>query len=193
MFRSTLLAVPLTAALLSPAMAHTGVAEVGSFTSGVAHPLGGTDHILAMVAVGLWAVLAGGRALWIWPSTFVAMMLAGFAAASWGLPIPFVEPAISLSVVILGLFVALAMKAPLGLGAAIAGLFAFFHGHAHGVEATAASLTPYAIGFALATAGLHASGIGVGVLVEGCIGRAALRTIGGAQVLGGLALMAGLP
>jgi len=185
--------VALTGALVSPTFAHIGVGQVNSFTSGIAHPLLGADHILAMVAIGLWAVLAGGRALWIWPSTFVAMMLAGFAAASWGLPIPFVEPAISLSVVILGLFVALAMKAPLGLGAAIAGLFAFFHGHAHGAEATAASLTPYATGFALATAGLHASGIGVGVLVEGCIGRAALRAIGGAQVLGGLALMAGLP
>src|SRR5262249_44577318 len=192
MLRSNLPAVALTGALLSPALAHTGVGEVGSFTSGIAHPLEGTDHILAMIAVGLWAVLAGGRAIWIWPLAFVAAMLAGFAVASWSMPMPLVEPAISLSVVILGLFVALAVKAPLWLGAAIAGLFAFVHGHAHGVEATA-SLIPYATGFALATAGLHASGIGVGVLVEGCIGRAALRALGGDQLLGGLALMAGLP
>src|SRR5262245_13833158 len=192
MWRSNLLAVALTGALLSPALAHTGVAEVGSFTSGIAHPLDGTDHILAMVAIGMWAVLAGGRAIWIWPLAFVAAMLAGFAVASWGLPMPLVEPAISSSVVILGLFVALAVQAPLWLGAAIAGLFAFFHGHAHGAEAAAASLIPYAIGFALATAGLHTAGIGVGVLVEGSIGRVALRAIGGAQVLSGLALMAGL-
>src|SRR5262245_50015704 len=152
MLRSNLLAVALTGALLSPALAHTGVAEVGSFTSGIAHPLGGTDHILAMIAVGLWAVLAGGRAIWIWPSTFVATMLAGFAVASWGLPMPLVEPAISLSVVALGLFVTLAVKAPLCLGAAIAGLFAFFHGHTHGAEAIAVSPIPYAAGFALATA-----------------------------------------
>jgi urease accessory protein len=193
MFRSNLLAVALTGALLSPALAHTGVGDVGSFTSGVAHPLGGTDHILAMIAVGLWAVLAGGRAIWVWPLTFVVTMLAGFAVASSGLPMPLVEPAISLSVVILGLFVALAVKAPFGLGAAIAGLFAFFHGHAHGAEATAVGLIAYATGFALATAGLHAAGIAVGVFVEASIGRAALRAIGGAQVLGGLALLAGLP
>src|SRR5215468_9761958 len=189
MMRSILVCVALTGVLVSPALAHSGVGQVNSFTSGIAHPLHGADHILAMVAVGLWAVLAGGRALWIWPMTFVATMLAGFAVASLGLPMPLVESAIASSIVILGLVVALAVKAPLCLGAAIAGLFAFFHGHAHGAEATTASLIPYATGFALATAGLHASGIGVGVLVERSIGRAALRAIGGAQVLGGLALM----
>src|SRR5262245_21659126 len=85
MMRSNLLAMALTGALLSPALAHTGVGEAGSFTSGIAHPLNGTDHILAMIAVGLWAVLAGGPAIWIWPLTFVATMLAGFAVARWGL------------------------------------------------------------------------------------------------------------
>jgi urease accessory protein len=189
--RSILMCVALTGALVSPALAHNGVGQVNSFASGIAHPLHGADHILAMVAVGLWAVLAGGRALWIWPMTFVATMLAGFAVASLGLPMPLVEPAISSSIVIFGLVVALAVKAPLCLGAAIAGLFAFFHGHAHGVEATAANLIPYAAGFVLATAALHAVGIGLGLFAEGSIGRVALRAMGGLAALSELALIVG--
>ena len=181
----------VTAAFVSPALAHTGVAHVNSFASGIAHPLHGADHILAMAAIGLWAVLAGGRAIWVWPAAFMATMLAGFAAATFGLPMAFVEPAIASSVVILGLLVALAVKAPVWFGAAISGLFAFFHGHAHGAEVAAASLVPYAAGFVLATAGLHATGIGLGLLAQNSIGNAALRAMGGLAVLGGLALIAG--
>src|SRR5262245_47836055 len=94
----------LTAALTSQAFAHTGVGQADAFAAGIAHPLHGADPILAMVAVGLWGVLAGGRAVWVWPTAFVAMMLTGFAAAIFGLQVPFVEPAIASSVVILGLF-----------------------------------------------------------------------------------------
>jgi urease accessory protein len=191
--RSILMCVALTGALVSPALAHNGVGQVNSFAAGFAHPLHGADHILAMVAVGFWAVLAGDRAIWIWPMTFVAMMLAGFAVASLGLPMPLVEPAIFSSIVIFGLVVALAVKASVCLGAATVGLFAFFHGHAHGAEITAASLISYAAGFALATAALHAMGIGLGLFAEASIGRVALRAIGGATVLGGMALMMGLP
>ena len=186
MLRSNLMGVMMTGALVSPALAHTGVVQINSFASGFAHPLSGTDHIRAMIAVGLWAALAAGRAIWIWPMTFVAAMLAGFVVASSGVPMPFVEPAISSSVVILGVFVALAVKAPLWLGAASAGLFAFFHGHAHGAESTAASLIPYAVGFALATAVLHAAGIGLGLFAQGSIGKVALRAMGGLAVLTGL-------
>src|SRR5215471_19023606 len=191
MLRSNLMGVALAGALVSPALAHTGVAQVDSFASGIAHPLNGTDHVLAMVAVGLWAVLAGGRAIWVWPMTFVATMLGGFVVASLGLPMPVVEPAISSSVVILGLFIALAVKSPLCLGAATVGLFAFFHGHAHGTDATAAGLVPYAVGFALATAALHVAGIGLGLFAEGSIGKVALRAMGGLAVLSGLALIVG--
>jgi urease accessory protein len=191
MLRSNLMGVALTAVLVSPALAHPSVAQVTSLASGIAHPLSGADHILAMIAVGAWAVLAGGRAIWVWPMTFVATMLAGFEVASLGLPMPFVEPAILSSIVILGLFVALAVKAPLGLGAAIAGLFALFHGHAHGAETTAPNLIPYAVGFALATAALHAMGIGLGLFAERSIGKVALRATGGLTVLSGLALIVG--
>ena len=138
--------------------------QIDSFLSGIAHPLSGTDHMLVMTAVGLWAVLAGGRAIWIWPIAFVATMLAGFAAAIWGLQVPLVQPAIWSSIIVLGLLIALAVKAPVSLGVAIVGLFAFFHGHAHGAEAATASLLPYAAGFAFATGGLHAVGIGLGLL-----------------------------
>ena len=132
---------------------------IASFASGFAHPLSGADHFLAMTAVGVWAVLAGGRAIWIWPSAFVATMLAGFAAAISGLQVPLVEPVIASSIVVLGLLIALTVQAPVWLGAAIVGVFAFFHGHAHGTEATAASLVLYGAGFAVATAALHAAGI----------------------------------
>jgi urease accessory protein len=99
MLRSNLIGLALTGAVVSPAMAHPGV-EINSFASGIAHPLNGIDHILAMIAVGLWAVLADGRAIWIWAMTFVAAMLAGFVVASLDVPMPLVEPAILSSVVI---------------------------------------------------------------------------------------------
>jgi urease accessory protein len=181
--RLILICLALTGALASPALAHVGVGQTSSFASGIAHPLSGADHILAMVAVGLWSVLAGGRAIWIWPMAFVATMLAGFAAATSGLQMPFVEPVIWSSIIVFGLFVALAVKAPVWLGAVITGLFAFFHGHAHGTEATV-SLIPYAAGFALATAGLHAAGVGLGLFAgldrEGRLARhGRARSVGG--------------
>ena len=189
--RAILICLALTGVLVSPAFAHTGIGQVNSFASGIAHPLNGSDHILAMVAVGLWAAFAGGRAIWVWPITFVATMLAGFAAASVGLQVPFVESAIWSSIIVLGMLVTLGVRAPVWPGAAITGFFAFFHGHAHGTEVAAASLIPYAAGFALATAGLHAAGIGLGHFAELSPGRVILRAVGGLAVLGGVALIAG--
>lgn len=183
----------LSVALVSPAFAHAGLEQTNSFAAGIAHPLSGVDHILAMVAVGLWGAIAGGRALWVWPLAFVATMLAGFATATFGLQIPFVEPAIASSIIVLGLSIALALKAPIWLGAVLAGLFALFHGHAHGTESTVASVIPYAAGFAIATAGLHAAGVGAGLLAAGSIGKLVLRALGGGiAVLGGVALTGGL-
>ena len=160
-----------------------------SFVLGIAHPLFGIDHVLVMMAVGLWAVLVGGRALWVFPLTFLATMLAGFAAASVGLDVPFVEPAILSSIIAVGLLVALAVKAPVWLGSVITALIAFFHGHAHGTEAAAASLGSYAIGFTLATATLHAIGIALGICAVGSIKQVALRAMGGLSALIGIALM----
>jgi urease accessory protein len=177
MMRVIFICMAFTGALVSPTLAHTGAEQANSFASGIAHPLSGADHILTMVAVGLWGVLAGGRAILVWPMAFVTTMLAGFAAATLGLQMPLVELAIWSSIIILGLFVALAVKAPVWLGAAIVGFFAFFHGHAHGTEVTADSLVPYAEGFAFATAGLHAAGIGLGVFAKGMIREGPLQNI----------------
>jgi urease accessory protein len=168
--------------------------NTSDFVAGLAHPLSGADHILAMVAIGLWGVVAGGRALWAWPAAFVAMVLVGFAAAISGVQTPLVEPAIASSIVVLGLLIGLAVRAPVWLGAVIAGLFAFFHGHAHGTEALAAALQPsaYATGFSLATVALHAVGLGAGLILARSAGQTLLRTTGGLVAISGLALMAGL-
>jgi urease accessory protein len=182
--------VILSGALVSPVLAHPAAGQVYSFGAGLAHPFTGADHILAMLAVGLWGVLARGRAIWLWPSAFVATMLVGFAAASMGLHILFLESAISASVVVLGLCVALAIAAPIWVGAAIVGLFAFFHGFAHGIETPTANTIPYVAGFALATSWIHSAGIGLGLLAEGLIGRVALRVMGALTVLSGVFLIA---
>ncbi|ESW70565.1 protein hupE [Mesorhizobium sp. LSJC285A00] len=131
--------------------------------AGFAHPLFGLDHVTVMVAVGLWAALKGGRALWAWPAAFVGLMLAGGVMGVAGVPVPFAEPAILASIVALGLLIAAAVDLPVATGAGIIGLFAVFHGHAHGTEIpeTAGGLE-YLAGFALATALLHGAGIGLG-------------------------------
>jgi urease accessory protein len=181
--------------IASPAFAHLDPAEHGSFAAGFSHPLSGADHILAMVAVGLWTYMLGGRALLAVPAAFVGVMLLGFGAALVGMPLPFVETVILASVVVLGLFVALALPLSAVAGAIIAGFFAFFHGHAHGGEIGGAAFLSYGAGFALATAILHVAGIGlalaVGRVMAGQKGRLAMRIAGGATAVGGLMLMAG--
>jgi urease accessory protein len=162
-----------------------------SFVSGFAHPLHGADHLLAVVAVGVWGAMAGGRAIRAWPIAFVAMMLAGFATAAFGIAVPLVEPAIGSSVVVLGLVVTLAMRAPLWSGVAIIGLFAFFHGHAHGTEAASASLTGYGTGLAITTGALHAAGIGMCRVAGAPPGSVALRTMDAVAALGGIVAMVG--
>src|SRR5215475_11449537 len=114
--RSIFICSTFTGALIITVLIQTGLWQSYSFVRGVAHPLLGVDHILVMIAVGLWAVLVGGRAVWVLPVTFLATMLAGFAAASAGLDIPMVDPAILSSIVVLGVLVALAVKAPVWLG-----------------------------------------------------------------------------
>src|SRR5262245_509832 len=164
-----------------------------SFVSGFAHPLHGADHLVAMLAVGVWGALAGGRAIRVWPIAFVATMLAGFASAVAGIAVPFVEPAILSSIVVLGLLVAFSAPAPLWPGAAIIGLLAFFHGHAHGSEAVSASALAYAAGLMLATGALHTAGIGLCGVAAGSMSRVALRAAGAVAAFGGMVAMVAFP
>lgn len=188
--------IPLALAFLlsaaAPAFAHLNPDEHGSFSAGFSHPMFGADHILAMVAVGLWAWMIGGRAIWIVPAAFVGTMLVGFALAIAGVPLPFVEPAILASVVALGLLVAVAVKLPLGPAAVVVGVFALFHGHAHGGEIGTAGELGYAAGFALATAILHAIGLGLGFALSRVFGESDRRAYLLARVLGGLTAASGL-
>lgn len=147
----------------SGVLAHPGHADSG-FAAGATHPVAGLDHVLAMVAVGLLAAKLGGRALWVLPAAFIALMVAGGAVAFAGVALPGVEHGIAASVVVLGIVLAVATRAPVGPVAMVAALFALFHGYAHVAEAGAGSVAPYAAGFVLTTALLHAGGIGVALL-----------------------------
>ncbi len=161
--RLSLSAILFLAAAM-PAYAHVGIGTTSSFTAGFMHPLSGLDHMTVMIAVGLWAVLKGGRAIWAWPVAFVGVMLGGAALGMAHVPVPFVEPGILASVVALGLLVALAIDLPVSAGVAIIGLFALFHGHAHGTEVPEnAGGLEYMAAFAVATALLHATGIAAGL------------------------------
>lgn len=190
MKRISLLSVLLLAA--SPAFAHVGIGETSGFAAGFGHPLSGLDHMTVMIAVGLWAALKGGRALWVWPATFVGVMLVGGALGMAHIPVPFVEPGILASVVALGLLVALAVDLPVWTGALIIGLFAVLHGHAHGTEVPeTASGIEYMAGFALATALLHGVGI-AGAVGLGMRFRNVVRLAGTACAAIGIGLVAGV-
>ena len=173
----------------TPALAHVGVGDHFSFMHGFQHPLGGLDHLATMISVGLWAALAGGRRVWVWPLAFVVMMVVGGIFGRAGIALPLVEPAIALSVVVLGVLVAAMVKVPVALGAAIVAAFAIFHGYAHGAEAPEIGWIGYAVGFVVATALLHAIGIGIGRLLERGAGLVPVRAIGGVTAILGLFLL----
>ena len=152
-------------ASVSPALAHTGHGA-GSFLQGLAHPLGGLDHMLAMVAVGLYAAVLGGRALWLVPAGFLGAMAIGALLGFSGITIGFVETGIAMSVVALGLAIALRLSPPAAAAMALVAPFAIFHGYAHGAEMPSElSAFVYLMGFMLATALLHAIGIAFGLTV----------------------------
>lgn len=179
--------------LASPAFAHTGAGATSGFAAGFMHPLFGLDHLLAMVAVGGWAALLGGRALWLVPAAFVGAMVAGGALSVSGVELPMVETMIALSVVALGVLVAANVRVVAGIGMAVAAAFALFHGHAHGSELPAGlSAAGYAAGFALATALLHMAGIGIAALAVRLASTRAVRWAGAATALAGLGIAAGL-
>ena len=187
-------AAAILVAIPGAALAHPGH-DAGGFAHGLMHPLGGLDHVLAMVAVGLYAALLGGRALWLVPATFVGVMAVGGALGATGYPLPYTEIGIALSVIVLGLAVALRASLPTLAAMALAGSFAIFHGHAHGAEMPAdAAAVSYAAGFMLATALLHGAGIAVG-LAAGRLsahgGWRVAQVAGGAMALAGVVLLAG--
>jgi len=149
------------------AHAHVGAGEVHGFMHGLAHPLSGLDHVCAMVAVGLWATQMGGRSMCQVPLTFVGVMMLGGMLGMTAVPIPYVEGGIAMSLLVLGVLIAASVRLPLAASAAIVGVFAVFHGYAHGAEMTHdASGLEYVVGFVLATALLHASGISVVLLAK---------------------------
>ncbi len=174
--------------LPSLAHAHVGAGETGGLLHGMAHPMTGFDHMLAMVAIGLWAAQCGGRALWLVPLSFVMAMALGGLAGAMGWAIPLIEPGIIASVLILGLLVAGMVRLPLVAASAIAGIFAVLHGHAHGAEMpeTVAGLS-YGLGFILSTAVLHGAGISAGLLTRSM--PQLLRCAGGAIAASGLLLI----
>jgi urease accessory protein len=150
-----------------PALAHTGAGSGFAFLDGLQHPLAGADHLLTMIGVGLWAALAGGNARWLWPLAFVTVMVAGGAVAIAGINIPYEEMLILASVAGTGAAIAFDWRLPLAAGAALCGVFALAHGHAHGAELPLhASPAAYVAGFAAATAILHATGIALGVALQ---------------------------
>lgn len=166
----------------SLAHAHVGVGEVHGFMHGLTHPLGGLDHICAMIAVGLWASQMGGRAVWLVPFTFVTVMALGGVLGMAGVPLAFAEQGIVMSLLVLGVLIAAAVRLPLAVSVVMVGVFALCHGYAHGVEMPQSVLGfTYAAGFILATALLHASGICMALFAKG-IGRAQWLRLAGVAI-----------
>ncbi|HWW47502.1 MAG TPA: HupE/UreJ family protein [Xanthobacteraceae bacterium] len=178
-------------ALLVPtaAMAHPGHSGTAGFLAGVQHPLSGIDHIAVALAVGLWAALKGGRALWVWPAAFVALMLVGAGLNLAHVALPFVEPGILASVVVVGLMVAFAVDLPVWLGGVMLGAFALFHGYAHVAEVPEnASGFEFMLGFTLATAALQGIGIASGKALTSARRQPLVRAAGAACAVLGVVL-----
>jgi urease accessory protein len=184
----------LLAALLpaGPALAHTGDV-MGGFVGGLKHPVLGPDHVAAMVAVGLWGAFLGSPAIVLLPIVFPLIMAFGGALGILGVPLPGTEIGIAASAVLLGLAVVFAVRPPIWMAAVLVGVFAIFHGHAHGAELPAgADALAYSAGFVVATGLLHLAGIGLGVMARWPAGRIAVRGAGGLIALAGFVFLARL-
>ena len=197
MARGCILSAALTFVLLSaasPAFAHVGAEGLaGGFLSGFTHPILGWDHVIAMVAVGLWGAYLGAPAIWALPITFPVVMAFGGVLGIIGVPVPAVEVGIATSAIVLGVMVAIAARPPLWIAAVIVGVFAIFHGHAHGTELpSAANPLAFSIGFVVATGLLHLAGIAIGLLVRWPAGSIAVRAGGWAIAAFGLAFLTGI-
>jgi urease accessory protein len=189
----TAMLAAMLALAATPAFAHTEAGMAGGLASGFLHPLSGADHIAAMVAVGLWGAFLGAPAIWLLPVVFPLVMTVGGALGVAGVPLPGVEIGIAGSAIVLGLMVALAARPPLWLAAVVVGVFAVFHGHAHGTELPdAADPIAFAVGFVVATGLLHLAGIAIGLLVRWPAGRQAVRGAGGIIAAVGVAFLLGI-
>lgn len=178
------LALAAVALLSQPALAHEQAGIAGGFASGFLHPLTGLDHMIAMVAVGIWGAQLGAPAIWVLPVTFPIVMAIGGVMGILKLPLPFQETAIALSALVLGAAVAVRLKTPFAVAAAIVAVFAIFHGYAHGTELPhAANPLAYGIGFVVATGLLHLCGISIGLLLRWPIGERLIRGMGAAIAL----------
>jgi len=183
--RNTLGVATMTAFLSSAAWAHIG-GDTGGFFSGLHHPVSGLDHILAMVAVGLWGAQLGAPALWVLPVAFPMMMAVGGMLGLMGIPLPGAEVGIALSAIVLGVMVLGELRPKLAIALCIVAFFAIFHGHAHGTELPEGeSGLLYSIGFVIATGCLHGVGIGIGGVHRWKPGQVALRATGAAVLAGG--------
>ena len=179
--------------LATPAYAHVGDGLTGGFLGGFAHPLFGPDHVVAMIAVGLWGAFLGAPAIWLLPVVFPLVMAFGGALGILGVPIPGIEIGIAASAIMLGLMVALAAQPPLWIAAVLVGAFAIFHGHAHGAELPpGADAVAYSVGFVVATGLLHLCGIAFGLLARWPADRIAVRAAGGAIALAGAVFLSRL-
>lgn len=189
--RSVLAVAAVAITLTSPAFAHEA-SRLGGLEAGLLHPITGLDHVVAMVAVGLWGGILGRPAIWLLPVVFpLAMALAGAAGVAQ-LPLPGVEIGIASSGIVLGLAVLMALRPPLWVAGLIVGAFAVFHGHAHGAELpVAANPALYAVGFVVATGALHLVGIGIGTLWSWRGGQVAVRAAGAAIAVAGAAFLTG--
>ena len=177
-------AVPLLialalAAMPHPAFAHVEQGQAAGFLTGLRHPWSGLDHVLAMIAVGLWGAQLGNPALWLLPVTFPMMMSLGAVMGLVGIGLPGVEVGIALSALLLGGMVMGEVRPKLAVAVLLVGFFAVFHGHAHGTELPPGqSGLLYSMGFVIATGCLHGMGIGIGLVHRWPAGKLALRGAG---------------
>jgi urease accessory protein len=176
------------------AFAHSDAHIAGGFASGFFHPIGGVDHLLAMVAVGIWGAFLGQPLIWLLPVAFPLVMVAGGVLGIAGIPLPYVELGIAISVVVLGLAIAAKWRAPTAFAVGLIAVFAIFHGHAHGTELPHAAVpAAYAAGFVVATGLLHLAGIALGLIANLAPGVAVLRAGGVGIAAAGVWILLGSP
>lgn len=185
-----LLAAAVVATVSAPALAHVEAGQATGLLSGFLHPISGLDHVLAMVAVGLWGAILGTPAVWVLPIAFPLVMAMGALLGFLGVPLPGVEYGIAASAILLGAAVAFEVRPPVAFAALLVGVFAIFHGYAHGSELPPGqSALLFSMGFVIATGALHAVGIGIGALKGRVWGGAALRAAGSMVAAGGAFFM----